>query len=945
MTPHFKNPLAWLGTITLTILGILGNYFSIEMFFGIDFLFGSIFVFIIIYTYGFKPGLAASLLASLVTFSLWNHFFGVFILTAECLIVYLLHRRRGLNVVILDALYWFAIGTPLIFLFYYGVLGTEVLDTAIVALKYIVNGILNCLIFSILHLIYQQYILKKARTKSFQELLFITFTSVFLIPSMFLLVYEGNKVYRSELTDIREIASVKTQMISASLTSWESTHRASLNTLRLYIASSGNMDNHLKDLGRTLPFVQDIYVFDHRKELDYLYSEASNLPFYDVTMLKLTELHPYVTDVYFNQFTREQMTSIVVPIHEKNYTGFAVATYKLKDLLIMLNRMEPHENIEVSLYDEHTLTMYDLSQLKNGQLSSDVNLSKPFIMQPAEELNTNKMKRWKQSFLAEKADIPFIPWHPFTTVKIEPYQNDLYLSYIKLFGLVLTIIGFSIFIAYWLSNMLVSSIRRLSFITDQLSASKVTSQKIRWPRTSITEVSRLIKSFETLISDFNRVMLELRNKQKKLEYFAHFDVLTNMHNRYSFSEQLEKELSLASQFDRSVAVMFCDLDRFKLINDSLGHDTGDELLKELADTIRGICGERAILCRHGGDEFLIALPANGEESIESISKRLLEEISKPISIGENEVSVTCSIGISLYPNHADTIDDLISTADIAMYSAKEKGKNTFEFFNPELNNNLARRVQIENELLKALELGEFTLHYQPQVSLATRETTGLEALIRWNNPRLGSVSPAEFIPVAEETGMIRKIGEWVIDRAANDLNQLKQAGCGNLNVAVNISIKQFYHESLPAFILDKLHEHSIPAQQFKIEITESVVIDHFDLVLKQLRTLKEAGIAIALDDFGTGFSSLNYLKILPIDIVKIDRSFIQDILSNEQDAAIVQAVIQIAESKSLTVIAEGVETNEQAAFLHSIGCPQGQGYVFSRPQPIEEIMKQLKTKG
>lgn len=943
LTFQIKNPLNWLGVAVLTALAMLGNYYSIEIFFGIDFLFGSIFVFLIVYCYGIKPGLAASVLAGAATYFLWNHLFGLVILTAESLSVYLLYRKYRVNVAIMDGLFWLFIGIPLVFWFYFGFLDMDLLDTAIVSLKYMVNGIFNCLVFSILYLMYQQYVLKKARPKRFQELLFITFTSVFLIPTVFLLVYEGNKEYRGELDNISQSASLKTQMIKSSLTNWESTHRASLNTLRLYITSSSNMDSHLRELGRTMPYVQDIYVFNQRKDLNHIYSETSNLPFYDVKFLKLSELYPYVTDVYFNHFTREQMTSIVVPIHEKSYTGFAVATYRMKDLLVLLNNMKPTENIEVSLYNEHELSMFRIGQLKNNQFVRTDDYSKPFIMQPLEDTGSNKISMWKQSYLAEVAEVPAIPWRPMTTVKVEPYQNALYASYTRLLGIVLMIIGFSIAIAYYLSSVLVRSIRQLSNITEQLSASKLTHHKASWPKTSITEVSRLIRSFEQLITDFNRVMQELRQKQKKLEYFAHFDVLTNMHNRYSFTEQLEKELRLATQFDRSVAIMFCDLDRFKLINDSLGHDTGDELLKELADTIRRVCGERAILCRHGGDEFLIALPNSGaeERNLEDISAQLLEEMAKPILIGDNEVSVTCSIGISLFPQHAETIDDLISTADIAMYSAKEKGKNTYEFFTPELNNNLARRVAIEKELQRALELNEFTLYYQPQVSLETMKITGLEALIRWYNPNLGHVSPGEFIPVAEETGIVRKLGEWVIDQAARDLKGLMESGIHDINVAVNISIKQFYHESLPEFILSKLQEHGVPSSLFKIEITESVVIDHFDLVLNQLHTLKEAGIQVALDDFGTGFSSLNYLKILPIDIVKIDRSFIKDILSNEQDAAIVQAIIQIADSKNLTVIAEGVETAEHTSFLQSVGCPQAQGYVFSRPQPIEQLLGRL----
>ncbi|MFY4775156.1 putative bifunctional diguanylate cyclase/phosphodiesterase [Metabacillus sp. RGM 3146] len=278
-----------------------------------------------------------------------------------------------------------------------------------------------------------------------------------------------------------------------------------------------------------------------------------------------------------------------------------------------------------------------------------------------------------------------------------------------------------------------------------------------------------------------------------------------------------------------------------------------------------------------------------------------------------------------------------------MYSAKEKGKNTFEFFNPVLNENLTRKLVIENELARAYENNEFSLYYQPQVLLDTKKIVGAEALLRWDSSRLGRVSPAEFIPVAEETGFIRTLGEWVINQAAIDLKKLRNSGFDELAVSVNISIKQFYHQSLPDVLNEKLMEYALPTHLFKVEITESVVIDHLELVLSQLHKLKELGIEIALDDFGTGYSSLNYLKKLPIDILKIDRSFIQEITEDKQDAAIVQAVINIANSMNLTVIAEGLEAREQAELLGEIGCQQGQGYFFSKPVPLSQFVDLLEN--
>lgn len=433
---------------------------------------------------------------------------------------------------------------------------------------------------------------------------------------------------------------------------------------------------------------------------------------------------------------------------------------------------------------------------------------------------------------------------------------------------------------------------------------------------------------------------ERKLANEKLYQLANYDSLTSLPNRDLFNIYLDEAILKAKRNSTEFAVLFVDLDRFKHINDSMGHDAGDMVLKEVATRMRSVLRESDILARLGGDEFTIII--DGIESslgIEKVAKNILDELSRVMTYKEKEVFTGGSIGVSRYPQDGATRGDLLSSADSAMYEAKKSGRNRYSFYASHLGDTGERFARLSQALKKAVEHNEFELHYQPKINMQTREIVGAEALIRWNKPGEGLISPFEFIPVLEESGLMVQVGEWVIFETCRAISTLVALGYSPGKIAINLSERQFGSMQILDSIERALNETGISASNIELEITESLMMDDSDLTMDILNGIKKLGIDIAMDDFGTGYSSLAYLKRFPIDILKIDRAFVKDITEDADDAAIVDAIIAMAKRLKLTTVAEGIETEEQYAFLKERGCEIGQGYLFSKPIPFGEILE------
>lgn len=424
-----------------------------------------------------------------------------------------------------------------------------------------------------------------------------------------------------------------------------------------------------------------------------------------------------------------------------------------------------------------------------------------------------------------------------------------------------------------------------------------------------------------------------KKDEQMINYLAYHDTLTSLPNRRVFHKNLH---DFILKEKKHTSILFIDLDRFKLINDTLGHSIGDALLRQVARRLSLCVGEENTVYRFGGDEFTIILPNGTRKNTENIAEHILKEFVHPFKLDNQEYIITPSIGISEYPLNGLNAEELIRKADTAMYRAKEQGKNIFKFYTEDLNEPIIRKMKIEKELHKALEQDQFVIHYQPQVSL-NGEIQGMEALIRWQHPELGFVSPAEFIPIAEETGLIISIGRWVLTEACKQNKLWQDAGLSPIRVAVNLSARQFHDEKLVSIVKQVLMDTALDPKYLELEITESIAMQDGTSVVAKLQSLKQIGITIAIDDFGTGYSSLSYLKKYPLDTLKIDRSFIASITDEADELAIVKAIIMMAKSLNLKVLAEGVETVEQKNLLHSLGCDEFQGYFYSKPLPIEQL--------
>jgi diguanylate cyclase (GGDEF)-like protein/PAS domain S-box-containing protein len=433
--------------------------------------------------------------------------------------------------------------------------------------------------------------------------------------------------------------------------------------------------------------------------------------------------------------------------------------------------------------------------------------------------------------------------------------------------------------------------------------------------------------------------------ESELEFQTNRDALTGLANRGLLRDRLSQAISYANRYSHPIWVVFVDLDRFKFVNDTLGHQAGDLLLKAVSARLQNAVRETDTISRMGGDEFVLILPERTDAGLStSIVKRIMDAVAQPLTIEGHEFFISTSIGVAVYPADGETPEELIKHADIAMYRAKETGRNNFQFYTPAMNERALERLRIEGDLRNALEREEFVLHYQPQVDLHTREIVGVEALIRWQHPELGMVPPARFIGLAEETGLIVPIGAWVIRNACLQNKAWQLSGLGNLRVSVNLSARQFAQHDLVESVAQALNEAQLEPEYLEIELTESLVMADVDRAIGILRELKALGVKLSIDDFGTGYSSLSYLKRFPIDVLKIDRSFVNDITVDPDDAAIVASIISLAHSLRLQVIAEGVETEAQLTYLQQHQCDQIQGYFFSRPVTAEAFA-QMRREG
>lgn len=698
--------------VLLIIFGIIGNYFEVKFFEGFDFIFGSIFVLLISYFYGLRWSFFASLIVSSYTYYLWNHPYGIIIYLLEIVFISIIQKKKIVNVILLDSIFWTLIGMPLTILIYNRLLNLNVYDSYIIGLNRGLNGILN----------------------------------VFLA-----------------------------------------------NLLLMFIK------------------IRNFYANNKR--------------------------------------------NITLPLNQILFTLF-LGTVIISDLFISI------------------------------------------------------------------------------------YSNDVYNEKLKSLSIIFISIICTLLIGTIFSKVITYPIRKLAKETTRLPSKILNEDSIEWPRSIIREIDTLIMNFKSTSKILKENFKEVQNANDELEYLANHDFLTRLPNRFIFNKKLNDALLKSEKEGSELAVLFLDLDRFKLINDTFGHDIGDKLLLEISNRLVSVLRKDDVVCRIGGDEFTILLSnIENREQVSEMSKAIVNLFRDTCIIDGQEFSISTSIGIAISIFDGRDLDLLIKKADIAMYKAKEKGKNNFLFYQKEMNMHSVEKFKLENRLRKALEQEEFILYYQPRVDANSDKIIAVEALIRWNNPELGMISPAEFIPLAEESGLIIPIGEWVLRTACMQNKRWQDAGHQPIRVSVNLSAMQFIQQDLVEKIGIILDETRLSSEWLELEITEGIIIKDLKGTMETLDKLKKMGVYVSLDDFGTGFSSLNYLKNFKIDTLKIDASFVRDISDDKKNTAIVNTIIMLGKNLDLNVTAEGVETETQLEFLKNKGCNEIQGFLYSKPVPPEECEK------
>jgi diguanylate cyclase (GGDEF)-like protein len=510
--------------------------------------------------------------------------------------------------------------------------------------------------------------------------------------------------------------------------------------------------------------------------------------------------------------------------------------------------------------------------------------------------------------------------------------------------------GFALFIGALEAAIVVLSVTR-PLLTLQASARSIAAGNlyVRVPERGPVEVASLARDFNRMADsllkrtqELEQNLTELQQAQDTIKHMAYHDALTGLPNRHYFEDRLAQALREARQRNQRMAVLFLDLDRFKFINDTFGHTLGDHVLQQIAHRLETIIRKSDMVARVGGDEFTLLLPDASAEEAVGVAERVLQRVREPQEILGRQLHITASLGITVFPEDGQDAEALLRNADIAMYKAKEEGGDSYRLYSPSMDASMSQWLTLQSELWRALERGELLLYYQPQVDVRNGRVFGAEALVRWQHPEKGLMLPDSFIPLAEDSGLIVPLGTWVLKEACRQLRAWQEAGLPSIALTVNISARQLQRPGLVPLLGQLLEETGVEPGRLVLEVTEGAIMRDMDAAIALLKELREMGFLVSLDDFGTGHSSLNYLKALPLDILKIDRSFVRDIGKDSTGNAMVTAIVTLARSCALRVIAEGVENSEQLDFLQRLHCYEVQGFLFGRPMPAEDFGRLLR---
>ncbi len=641
-----------------------------------------------------------------------------------------------------------------------------------------------------------------------------------------------------------------------------------------------------------------------------------------ITAIMLWRLMPVALTITSNKQLRTTISRLESEVQKRMEAERALATLnsnlehlvreRTEDLSNinsdLLQEIEQRKRTELELFNQKQLAIVTLESIGDAVITTNMQSEVTYLNPVAE-----KMTGWSKSEAQGRPILEVFRILNESTRKLAANPVDVVLAHNKVCGLA--------------NHTLLIAKSGVEYAIEDSAA------PIRDPNGAILGVVLVFHD----VSD-------ARQMAQKMTYLAEHDYLTDLPNRLLLTDRITQAISAAQRRQSKLAILFCDIDHFKRVNDTLGHEVGDQLLKVLCQRLQLCIRASDTLSRLGGDEFVVLLPELNDDAVPAeIAQKILTVLKDPVNIAGHELFITASIGIAVYPDDGQSEDVLTRHADAAMYHAKNSGRNNYQFFTHEMSERVAAQLMLENSLQKAISNNELHLFYQPKVSINTGKIIGAEALIRWMHPQWGMMMPDRFIKVAEESGLIKGIGLWVLREACTQNKKWQAAGLPEIPIAINVSVVELHHANFMQEVVKVLLQTGLHPHHLELEVTESVAIQSEVTVIQDLNKLKEMGVRLSVDDFGTGYSSLSYLKLLPVNTIKIDKSFIRDIQVDANDAAIVNAIIKMSQSLGLTVIAEGVETEAQLAFLKSHNCDEMQGYLFSRPLPADEFAALLAT--
>jgi diguanylate cyclase (GGDEF)-like protein len=865
------------------VLAFYCQKYGFHLIYGISLSFSSIFLLLILRNFGFLPGIISAFVVHVASYFILDVSLFGFIGLIEIIFLGIVINNSSRSLLLWDAVFWIVIGLPYTILIYNGPVSAVPLELVVMILIVSSNGLFNALFVDLL----MSYIPIQCwlgftkdteRTISFKQVLFHFSITAVLLPFFLYIV----------------------------MNSWYFDENMTRNSLQLAVNTSNSIEKELKqwspeDVQRVM--LKDSLYLAYLQDLVEKYTSEGlfNLIITDKQNLILAGNESvFKTDQTYDW----QSNNIVEPVMEQFYR---VLPQLETDLL-------PTQKWSEGVYLYTTTLQLRGPSPDRTMVNLNINISVP----------------------------------------IKSYQEDLFRQYLGQFRYLLFFAICALAFAVLINRAMVKSLSKLADTTTGLPSKLKLMENIEWPNSRIYEIKSLIINFRHMSQDllkmFNDSMTmnqqlkektdKLLKSEQKLHQLAYYDMLTGLPNRLHFTMHIQQLLSKADINDRPVALMFADLNRFKQINDTLGHAAGDELLKVVANRFSKVASEKCTVFRLGGDEFVIVMELEESQiEINPIVQKIVADSSESVTILGNTLYTTVSLGISIYPYDGLDMDTIVKNADMAMYHAKEQGGSNVQFFHEKLD--FTEKMLLDHGLREALTNEQFCLNYQLKVDTDTGEICGFEALIRWNHPSLGRVAPDRFISLAEDSGMIIEIDEWVLREACRQNKAWQDQGLPKLPVAINISARHFSQTKILELLKDALETSGLEANYLILEITEGVFIKELDQVIETLTKIRELGIKISIDDFGTGYSSLNQLQRLPIYDVKLDRSFIQDISQNKKKAFVVKAIVELAHSMDLRVIAEGIENVDELRYFSQLKCDELQGYYFSKPLPPDEFERIL----